>query len=312
MSKYALVIVGVVCIALSVAMADVTQTFVTTADTGMDGSGLHHTRGADSQIRVGKGNFNSGEMGAYQFNTTAIKSFINSNLGGESLVNAIAEGKIAVSFSVVCSDDAGGNTAHQVGVSDVFTNNSIIEGPGPASPMGPGDDDPYNWTNSGYGLNDIAPYAQATTMDSPADYYGAVMGGGDGTWYNTERGWYGQQFKNLSGTMNLGQYGTTGGVLTNWVVNQRNSVQLDDNLWAEYIYGLDNLTGAPSPYATTMLKTYGLDNYDPSEVNLNVCVYTKEYAAGAYAPELTVTVVPEPASLSLLALGGLAMLRGKK
>jgi hypothetical protein len=261
-------------------MADVTMDFAPTKDAGIDGSGEHHSRGADTQIRVGKGTTNSGEFGIYAFDTTAIQSFITTNLGGMTLQQAINLGNIKVNFSVVCSGpgDPIESPDHPVGLMDVYTDSNWVEGPGPS--QDPGNDTDYNWVT---GPSDLTP---AATLDSPFDYYGAVMSPtGGGAWTNTKDGYLNsQQLKNIPGTTNSTGFGT-------WVTNERNSVPLDDNLWAEYIFGVDSSTGQPSPYATNMLKTYCIGGWDDNEINPNILVYTREDNAPSHTPLLSVTIV---------------------
>jgi len=254
-------------------MAQVTMDFTPTQDAGIDANSLgeHNNRGGDYQVRFCKGMATGGEYAIFAFDKTAVQNFINSNLGGQTLQQAINAGKIQVDFSLVAANLI--DPDRQVGVMAPYTNDNWIEGDGTGT-----NDASFNWTGGFTG-------AQAVTLDSPNDFLGqAYNGTGGGNWARTDNNWVGQQLNGIPGTLNSS-------LMTGWVQNERTSVQLDDALWAQYLYGVDSNTGAAVPQSS-MLKTYGFswDSTGGDPASANMSCYTKEDTSAGHRPLLTVTI----------------------
>ena len=289
--KKALVVLAVIClgmIAVDLA-AGATMTYVPIKDSGIDsdytGSGYggeHTNRGADGTIRVDK---KHGEYGIYEFDRPAITAWISSQLGDSSMATlqtAINAGRIQVSFSLVCAssfaspptvDMDPNNSAVQI--TDIWSSDIWAEGDGHATDDGNGGDKQWNWTGAFTGTT-------AVTRAAPNDFLGCVYDPtGGGAWHGRfpsgVMAGSTQELQNIGGLANSTD-------LNNWTTNVRNSVPLDDSLWAEYLYGVSNNNTSTAAYVTDGLRAWGYLGIDN-----NMKAYTREDVA-SHQPNLTITI----------------------
>lgn len=273
-------VVAVLLLVASFASADITQSFVVNRDSGMDMGAPNANAGAAGQVRGAKATWKE-DASWYDWDPAPIDAYIAANGGSGSVAK--------IEFFLKTASTTPGNVSGKgIQVWTLRSGNDWVEGSG-------GD----IWTNFNWPADTAAVtcnYAQEYWTMSGT--YKVVDTTRSIPWTNPVSGAATDiRNANVLGLRNSVDWTPGIGSLPGWY-----SVQLDTAFWQEL---LDRMANP---------NTRGLILFDLNDAgeNPNWEAYMRENAGGANAAYLQVTMIPEPATLGLIAFGAVTMLLKKR
>ncbi len=281
-----LAILAVVALFAVAAQADIVMDFYPTKDSGINRAGGedYANMGAISQCRVAKFRQHYALM---NFDWAAIEAFRAANMGPGITFK--------YEFSMVSAQDGLNNVNARI----VIVCNSVdwAEGDGASQFTN------FNWTDPKVNAAVTSHYAQTLAMDNPAPPPPYVVDATNSTgawpWGDMDAGRGTQWFYNPAN-------------LVFGLANVRTFVELqpwfmDDMLVKGTVWDWANDVAAGGPNGTIR----GIYTYDVNNAGSNSEAYLSN-AGTDKSPLIRVTVIPEPASLALIGMGGLALLLRKR
>lgn len=259
--------------------------FAVNRDAGNDMNAVHTSGGADPNVRGAKNPWDE-DTSYYDWDTAAVDAWINAN-GGRAQV-------ASVEFFIKPYTCPGQGTTVGIQVFTLQSQNDWAEGDGTAYNGGS-----WNWTQG----------TPSSTYSNAREYW---LVNDNGTPGDTS-----DDFNQMDAAQTvpwLDAGGTARSINATQLRGMQNSVDWDPGDVGDVYYGV----ALDTAFWTDILdnaNNRGIilwDELDAPNPDENWQVHMREDAGGANAAYLKVTMVPEPASMTLLVLGGLGVLLRKK